>query len=242
MRRSEGTPDGRGAARSPTSVSKTRPCMHGDIEATMNMTQILLVVLARHKSDPLFIGYARAVHEHVKDNLDFPDLKPTPDEFKNDLTAYEDAQTKLAARGSGLAEARNVARRKVKVNLWAWRGQIQSAIQMLTPEEAAKKVASTFLSLKKSTKSSRPPFSAKNTASGAVTLYAKAVARKATYYWEYSLDQETWTSAPDTLTAKTTITGLTPGKMYHFRFRALKRELKQNAPVGYSYVVSLYVA
>ncbi len=208
----------------------------------MGITRIYLVILTLPSSDPLFMAYAKSVYEHVKGNVNFTDLKPTPDEFKNHLSDYETAQTKLAARGNGLAETRNVARRKVKVGIMAWRSQIQNAIQMLPPDEAAKQVASTFMSLKKVATRSVPPFSVKNTASGAVSLSAKAIAKRATYYWEYSLDQETWTSAPNTLTAKATITGLTAGKMYYFRFRALKRTQKKDELTEYSYVVSLLVA
>jgi|SRR5580658_8335559 hypothetical protein len=58
---------------------------------------------------------------------------------------------------------------------------------------------------------------------GAVKLIAKAVASRASYEWQYSTDQKTWTNAPSTLQAKTTITGLTSGTVYYFRFRGVTK-------------------
>jgi hypothetical protein len=76
-----------------------------------------------------------------------------------------------------------------------------------------------------------------NGTSGTVILRAKAVARPATYYWEHSLDQTTWTRAPETMKATTTIAGLQAAHTYAFRFRALTT----GGPREYSQVVSLLV-
>ena len=57
--------------------------------------------------------------------------------------------------------------------------------------------------------------------SGTVTLTAKAAATKAAYNWQYSTDQKTWTSLPQTLKAKTAVSGLTSGTTYSFRSQAL---------------------
>ena len=62
------------------------------------------------------------------------------------------------------------------------------------------------------------------TTSGNVQLLARAVASAAAYFWEYSEDQQTWTAGAPTAQARSTIAGLSPGKVYYFRFRALRRE------------------
>jgi hypothetical protein len=56
---------------------------------------------------------------------------------------------------------------------------------------------------------------------GSVKLMAKAAADRASYDWQYSSDQKTWVYAPESLQAKTVISGLTSGATYYFRFRAL---------------------
>jgi hypothetical protein len=66
---------------------------------------------------------------------------------------------------------------------------------------------------------------------------AKAVARTASYTWEYSTDQKTWTPVPPTMQAKTGLSGLTAGTTYYFRMQALTRTGTQN----WSQVVSLLV-
>jgi hypothetical protein len=57
--------------------------------------------------------------------------------------------------------------------------------------------------------------------SGTVNLAAKAPAHRASYAWQYSTDQKTWTSVPQTLQAKTGVSGLTAGTTYYFRVQVL---------------------
>ena len=56
---------------------------------------------------------------------------------------------------------------------------------------------------------------------GTVTLAAKAAAKRASYVWQYSTDQKTWTTAPATLQSKSGVSGLTAGTQYYFRVQPL---------------------
>ena len=88
------------------------------------------------------------------------------------------------------------------------------------------------------TKRNKPPVRASyGPTSGSVWLKLLRLAPIATYFWEFSLDQKIWTSAPETMRARLLLTGLTPGQVYYFRFRAHTRK----GPVDYSQVVSLLV-
>jgi hypothetical protein len=60
--------------------------------------------------------------------------------------------------------------------------------------------------------------------SGLVLLLARAVPGAVSYGWEFSLDQVTWSPGGTTAQAHTTISGLTPGKVYYFRFHAFLRD------------------
>ena len=60
--------------------------------------------------------------------------------------------------------------------------------------------------------------------SGLVLLNARAVPGAVSYGWELSLDQVTWSSGGTTAQSHTTISGLTPGKVYYFRFHAFLRD------------------
>ncbi len=94
------------------------------------------------------------------------------------------------------------------------------------------------LSVKKRTKRNKPPVRAvQGPTSGSAWLELLRVARIATYFWQFSVDQKNWSSAPETMKAKLLLTGLTPGQTYYFRFRALTSK----GPVDYSQIVSLLV-
>jgi hypothetical protein len=58
---------------------------------------------------------------------------------------------------------------------------------------------------------------------GSVKLIAKAPSHRASYEWQFSTDQKTWTNAPGTLQAKTTLVGLPSGTIHYFRFRAITK-------------------
>lgn len=71
--------------------------------------------------------------------------------------------------------------------------------------------------------------------SGSVRIDALALEGAASYYWEVSVDQVTWTEFARSAQAHATATGLTPGKVYYFRFRAL---LRREGMTDYSQVVN----
>ena len=83
-----------------------------------------------------------------------------------------------------------------------------------------------------------PALTAKNTGvPGQVALAARTVAAVASYSWEHSPDQVTWTRVPETIQASTTVNGLPWAKVSYFRFRALTRAGKGD----YSQVISLLI-
>jgi hypothetical protein len=76
------------------------------------------------------------------------------------------------------------------------------------------------MSVRKVTLHDRAPIAvSQGTPAGTAHVVAKAAARRASYEWQFSIDQKTWTNASSTLQAKTDITGLTVGTTYYFRVR-----------------------
>jgi len=73
---------------------------------------------------------------------------------------------------------------------------------------------------------------------GSVKLAAKAMATRASYEWQYSTDQKTWTHAPSSLQAKTVITGLTSGTTVYFRVRGVTKA----GEGAYSQIVQILVS
>jgi hypothetical protein len=198
-----------------------------------------MAVLNPPRHNPSLIIFAKAVHDALLGNATFPNPNPTLVVFAADIAAYEDAETKAAGRGKGAATVRNAMRTKVKADLHHLRDYVQSIVEVqASPADATAVIESAFMSVKKASRRAKPELNAKSTGlSGTVALDAKAVAAHATYYWEYSLDQKTWMSVPETLKASTVISGLASAQTYYFRFRALTR----GGPRDYSQVVSLLV-
>lgn len=86
----------------------------------------------------------------------------------------------------------------------------------------------------------KPPLEVQQTQtwpSGSVHAVALAILGAQTYGWEASLDQVSWV-VTTTAQSYTTLTGLTPGKLYYFRVRAF---LRDNTMTAYTQTVFLLV-
>ncbi|APR78964.1 Hypothetical protein A7982_04311 [Minicystis rosea] len=207
--------------------------------STNHETMGPVIALKLPRGNGALITFAKAVHDHMSNNPSFPSPSPTLDVLAADITAFEEAETKVAGRSRGAAKLRDARARKVKGDLAHLRDYVQGVAEArATPADAAAVIESAFMSVKKMPTRRHLALEAKNAdLSGSVTLIAKAVARTATYFWQYSLDQETWTSAPETMKSRAVISGLASARIHYFRFRALTR----TGEIGYSQVVSLLV-
>jgi hypothetical protein len=160
------------------------------------------------------------------DTTRFPTTYPPAAEVDADLKALGEA-LQAAEKGSPSAKtALAVAADKVRQTLELLGKVVQSVVRA-GPVEDAPAIISSVLMYESNVgrRSSKPELAVRDGAtSGAVQLIALAVASAAAYYWEYSLDLETWTAGAPTAQARSTIAGLSPGQVYHFRFRVLKRE------------------
>jgi hypothetical protein len=85
-------------------------------------------------------------------------------------------------------------------------------------------ILSAGMEFKKMTGPETPKFEVENTkVAGRVHLKTKGEVR-ASYIWEYSLDQEHWMSGKITRKSKTTLDNLKPGNRYYFRVAIVKEE------------------
>jgi hypothetical protein len=209
------------------------------MEAFMSTNTIPVAALRFPRLNKPLLTFAKAVHDHLAGNPSFPDASPALAELAADIDAFDKAETHAATRARGAAQARDAKGKKVKEDLAHLRDYVQRvAEKQATARDAAALIESAFMSIKRTGKRSKAELSAKNTGvSGTVVLDAKAVAPVAVYHWQYSLDQQTWTTTPETLQAKQVIAGLTSAKTYYFRFRAFTR----TGDLGPSQVVSLLV-
>lgn len=207
--------------------------------STNHAPGVPVAALMLPKINLALLMYAKAVHDALLDNPNFPSLNPPLAVFAADIAAFEEAETKTATRVKGAAALRDAKKTRVKQDLFHIRDYVQSVVETsATPASAAALIESAFMSVRKTARRTVPAVSAKNAGvSGAVLLIAKSVAPVAIYHWEYSLDQSTWTPIPGTLRTRTRVSGLLPARTYYFRFHTVTRAGQGD----YSQIVSLLV-
>lgn len=191
--------------------------------------------LERQRSPKRFLTYSKSVVSKAKGStsVSYAGLA----ELEADVIALDKAETAAKDRTPAAVADRDAKALKVYQGLHHYRDYVQSLAEaQATPADAVTLILNLGLTVRKSRSYAKPALAAKyGGVSGEVLLAALAVVGAGAYYWEWSIDQKSWSSAPETTTASTSISGLTPGQLYYFRFRALTPKGKGN----YSQVVSL---
>ncbi len=197
-----------------------------------------LAVLNLPAQNKALIAYGKKVSIAMNGNPHFPNPTPTIAEIDATVATLDDAEIAVGG-GTAKTKERNVARRALLLCLGHAKNHVQGvAEQQPSAADAVAVITSAGMFVKKVTKPNKAELSARQGAiSGSALLIARAAADTATYYWQWSTDQQTWTSGADTLTARTTINGLTAGTTVFFRFHALTR----SGVTEWSQVVSLLV-
>jgi hypothetical protein len=181
-----------------------------------------IAVLKLSNKVKTLITFAQSVTTAMTGNATFPTPTPTLATLQADIEALNSAETAVVARTKGAADTRNAKLAVVKADLESLKNYVQNVVDASNPANAESIIGSAGMAIRKVTLHDKPALAVKQgTVSGTVTLSAKAAATKAAYNWQYSTDQKTWTSLPQTLKAKTGVSGLTSATTYYFRSQAL---------------------
>ena len=168
------------------------------------------------------ITFAQQVHTAMTNNSSFPNPTPSLATFEADISALSTAEAAVLSRTKGAVEARNVKLEVVRTDLENLKAYVQTVAAGVSPSNAEALIESAGMAVRKAALHDKAELAAKQgSVSGTVNLAAKAPSKKATYFWQYSTDQKTWTSLPVTMKAKTGLSGLTSATTYSFRFQAL---------------------
>jgi len=189
----------------------------------MNTTKQLpktIAVLKLAQSPQTASAQAKAILSGLENN---PSIFVTPNPplatLKADIAALDSAETDALKRTKGAAEARNAKLAVVIQDLHDARAYVNK-IASADPVNAAAIITAAGLFVKKPAVKSKQLLAAKQGPStGIVLLEAKAVARRAAYFWQWSLDQKSWTDLPPTLVSHTTVINLAPAVLTYFRVR-----------------------
>jgi hypothetical protein len=175
------------------------------------------------------------------DTVHFPtaSVYPPAPQINADLAGLKTALQEAEGGDPVAIVALRVAADKVRADFRLLGAYIDSVVRSGSLVDAPAIIAAVLLyESKVGTRPPKPELAAKQGESGTVALIALAVASALVYYFEFSADQATWTAVPQTPKTRAAISGLTPGKVYYFRFRAFTR---QGGMGPYSQVVSLMV-
>jgi hypothetical protein len=170
------------------------------------------------------IGYARAIVDAMGKSASFKSPTPSLKVVSAAIEALQAAQTTALTRASGAATTRNDRKADLVKLLQALKAYVQTVADA-TPENAVSIIESAGMSVRRHPVFPGRVFAAKHgDVSGTVKLVAPSAGARAGYEWAHSTDAgKTWVSAPFTLTAKTTMSGFTPGATVMFRYRATTR-------------------
>lgn len=164
--------------------------------------------------------FAETVGTKCTNNSNIPNAGTLPSDV---LTAASNYRTALKTKGN--PETRLEARGAVINAVNHLRDHINLTIEKLPSAEAKAVVESTGFPIKTNAIRPKPVLEVKfGGLSGTALVIALAAGKSAVYYFEYSTDQAHWVSVPDVMKCKTTVSGLTVGTMYYFRFRARTRK------------------
>lgn len=150
---------------------------------------------------------------------------PAPAAVEAQIADLDTAQQATSTRAKGTVATRNAKRDVLITSLENWRMHVQTLCDQ-NPEQAESLIAAAGMTVGQAPRHAKPILSAEQgTASGTVILRANAtllvgrgVKKHSVYNWQYSADWgKTWTNAPATPLASTTIEGLTPLTTYSFR-------------------------
>jgi hypothetical protein len=190
---------------------------------TVSMHRVL-VALKAPKTAPELLVLARTIVEAMRGNAWFPAPVPSLATVQAAIDRLEEAEAAALSMAVGLKQARNSARAALVSLLHRLRAYVQGVADE-NPDSAGSIIEGAALSVAARNDKAKAPLAVlRGGVSGSVRLVAKAVAKVASYEWQQSMDAgKTWVDLPKTLQAKITVSGLTPGMTYGFRFRAITR-------------------
>jgi hypothetical protein len=170
------------------------------------------------------LAFAQLIVLKMTNNPNFVSPGTVVTDLAAAATTYGTAIENVATQ-KNMGETRTAAKQGVFDKLDQVKAYVNGVVEKLPPDQAKAVIESAGLRTKKRSTRTKPPLAATfGGLSGTVLLVALAAAKVATYTFEYSADQKTWTACPNVMKCKTTVAGLTVGVTYYFRVQALTRK------------------
>ncbi len=191
---------------------------------TTKPTNRATVALNLPRAAPALLVYASGVMKRMDGNPAFATPTPPLNELAAAISDLQAAETAALARTKGAAVARDEKRKSLVAILQEVRTYVQKVADA-DATNAASIIESAGVAVRKvATRRARAFTAQHGEISGVAKVLAASAGHRSAYDWQYSADGgKTWVTAPSTLQAKTTVSGLTPGATVQFRYRAVTK-------------------
>jgi hypothetical protein len=190
-----------------------------------NIAPVILVVLGLPKNQsiaPLIVRCSTITEAIGGNPKTFTTPNPPLAQVNGKISTLSSAETALKNH-TGTRTSRDGARVDLVGDMHALLGYVQGLVNA-SPTQAAEIAQAASMSLRKKGKPQKSDLAVKQTASGTVRVVAKALKGAKANDWQYSTDGgKTWLDVSPTTKATTTITGLQPGLLVHYRHRPITK-------------------
>jgi hypothetical protein len=179
----------------------------------------VIVILKRPRRLGSLLTYARHIAACLDGNPYFPSPRVPIATFLAHIAAAEAAHVEVLSGRHGAAAERDVKLLTVVQDLDLLAVSVQSVVDQRS-DDALAVAASSGMTVKQTRGPAKWAFGAKPSGiSGDMIVRFPRQRREESFDLQYSADGQPWGDPLRVSTAKTTVTGLTPGVLYHFRYR-----------------------
>ncbi len=187
---------------------------------------------------PALLSAAEAIVEAVGISPSFPAPTPALPALRSAIQEVHDAQVATLTRTRGTVAVRD---RKLAVLvglLVRLKGYVEGVADE-DPEHAVAIIESAGMHVKRSAARTKSGFDVQpGRVSGSARLLARSAGDRAAYLWAWSPDGgSTWHALPQTIQARTVVSGLPPASTCWFRYRAVTKAGEKDWSEPRSFVV-----
>jgi hypothetical protein len=189
--------------------------------ASMNKT---LAALRLPTQVPALLSVAQAIVDAMSISPSFRAPTPPLGRVQSAVKGLHDAQVAKLSRTRGTVAVRDRKLAVLVALLLRLKGYVQGVADE-DPEHAVAIIESAGMHVKRSAARTKPGGGGgAGRVGGAVRLVARSAGDRAAYLWEWSADGgNTWCRAPQTIQARTVISGLPSASTCWFRYRAVTK-------------------
>jgi hypothetical protein len=187
------------------------------------VTLIVVLGMLPAAVNALVVRATAIVNAMLANKSTFTSPNPPLTQVTANIATLASAEAAVKTRAAGTRVARDDARKVVLADLRLLHAYVQQLVRA-NPAQAEAIAAAAAMTLRKVGAHYKSPLTIKHVVSGTVKIVAKATKGARSYEWQTSTDGgKTWVTAAPSAQSSTTISGLVPNVLTHFRQRVVTK-------------------